>query len=139
MKVRTTLPDGYPGELRPYRRAVAGRLELLQVYGDGEPFWMVRLRGVSEKRDRATLNLVSKPWGNGHFRFVDEKEARAKFEALAAFPQYAAEAEHAARIKHAQKERLAAAITQRGKDALLKWRALQADTAQSHGAAAPTA
>lgn len=128
MKVRTRLPEGYPEELRAYRRKVAGRLELLQVYGDGEvakadgspgtecndPFWMVRLRGFSEERDRASLNLVSKPWGNGHWRFVYREQAEAKFAQLLALPQYAKEAAESA-VAAEKKKQWAMARVREGK------------------------
>jgi hypothetical protein len=51
--------DGYDEGSRCRRERVAGRLELLKAFFDGEPFWMVRLRGLKQT-DRDYLGLTRK-------------------------------------------------------------------------------
>ena len=97
--------DGYELGSRCRREQIAGRLELLKAFFDGEPFWMVRLRGLKQA-DRDYLNL----YGNGHWRFLDQKEAEAKFSELAALPRYAAEARIALKRRDEKRERLLARV-----------------------------
>lgn len=92
--------DGYEPGSRCRRERVAGRLELLKAFFDGEPFWMVRLRGLKQT-DRDLLGLT----GNGHWRFQDKESAEAKFVGLSNRPRYALEARNAAARREAARER----------------------------------
>jgi hypothetical protein len=96
--------DGYEPGSRCRREQIAGRLELLKAFFDGDPFWMVRLRNLKQA-DRDYLGLI----GNGHWRFLDEESAKTKFSELASLPKYAAEARLAAARKQAARERALAA------------------------------
>jgi hypothetical protein len=96
---------GYEAGSRCRREAIAGRLELLTAFFDGPPFWMVRLRGLTQA-DRDYLGLT----GNGHWRFMDKAEAETKFAELAALPKYAAKAHSALKLREANRERLLAMV-----------------------------
>ena len=97
--------DGYEAGSRCRRERVAGRLELLKAFFDGEPFWMVRLRGLKQA-DRDYLCLT----GNGHWRFLDKGAAEGKFAELADLPKYAAEAKSAQKMRDSARERLLVAV-----------------------------
>jgi hypothetical protein len=97
--------DDYEAGSRCRRERVAGRLELLKAFYDGEPFWMVRLRGLKQA-DRDYLGLT----GNGHWRFLDKGAAEGKFAELADLPKYAAEALVALKLRTENRERALAKV-----------------------------
>ena len=85
--------DGYEPDSRCRRVEVFGRLELLRAFFDGPAFWMIRLRGRTPE-DRPILEKATgSKFGNGHWRFVDEKSARAKFSQLCSLPEYVSDEE----------------------------------------------
>ena len=95
--------DGYEEGSRCRREAVSGRIELLKAFFDGDPFWMVRIRNLKDA-DRKYLNL----YGNGHWRFLNEEDAKTKFSELTVLPKYAVEAILTLRQRERSRERMLA-------------------------------
>lgn len=94
-----------------------GRIELLRVIHDPDeiiqqPYWLVRIAGFDEKRDRerATRCSNGRCWDNGYWRFCHLELAQAKFEELAAQPESIAEAAHAEKLRCQKREAFQAMV-----------------------------
>jgi hypothetical protein len=102
--------EQYDG-LKCYRMEKAGPLELLRVLNDGPAYWLVMIRSFDPAEngaDRAALLWVTPPWGNGVWRYLDEKLAYSKFEQLSQLPIFLAESKKAEETANKRRERLAA-------------------------------
>jgi hypothetical protein len=100
-------PDG--GPLRCYRLAQAGRLELLRVVNDPPAYWFVMIRNFNPSptgADRKALEGLTTASGNGVWRFLDEDQARTKFEQLASLPIYALEHARCLEIRDKKRQRI---------------------------------
>ena len=78
------LPGYYEG-LTAKRIAQSGRLWCLRVCNDPPPYFLVIIRGFNRDRDKASGAKSIGVW-----RFIDEADAKAKFEELRPlYPPYA--------------------------------------------------
>ena len=105
-------PDG--SALRCRRLAQCGRLELLQVTNDPPSYWFVMIRNFDQRdqgKDRKALKGLTTLWGNGVWRFLDLKKARAKFDKFAKLPLFVTEAQEFHRRRDAARERILKAGT----------------------------
>jgi hypothetical protein len=105
-------PDG--SALRCRRLLQCGRLELLQVTNDPPSYWFVMIRNFDQRdqgKDRKALKGLTTPWGNGVWRFLDLKKARAKFDKLAKLPIFVTEAQEFQRRRDKARERILKAGT----------------------------
>jgi len=109
MKKTLLLNNDQYSDLKCHRLAQAGRLEFLRVINDPPAYWFVMIRNFNPSPsgpDRKALEGLTKPWGNGCFRFLDESQARAKFEQLASLPIFRLEREKAEKLRDQKKERI---------------------------------
>ena len=107
-------PDG--GPLRCYRLAQAGRLEFLRVLNDGLPYWFVMIRNFDQSEtgaDRRALKGLTRPRGNGVWRYLDESQAQAKVEQLSSLLIYALERARSMEIRDKKRERIKAGALDR--------------------------
>jgi hypothetical protein len=93
-----TLPEMY-GDLQARRIQKFGRVELLRIFNDGEPYWFVRIKGFNEERDRPLFRRCGSEFGNGYWRFVYLDDAKLKFKELAAQPESLKEEERASALR----------------------------------------
>lgn len=98
--------DEYGPNSRCRREEVFGRLELLKAFFDDPPFWMIRLRSFSAKDREILAQEINSKWGNGHWRFVDEESAKAKFLQLCSIPEYVKDAKNRLELRERQRERV---------------------------------
>jgi hypothetical protein len=96
--------DGYAPGSNCRREEVYGRLELLKAFFDGPAFWMIRLRNRTDHDREILTREINSKWGNGHWRFVDEESARAKFKQLCSIPEYATDEENRLKLQGRRRE-----------------------------------
>jgi hypothetical protein len=113
MKKILTLNKGAAGQwydgIRCQRIEQAGRLELLRVLNDGLPYWLVMIRNFNQSvtgSDRIALQGRTTPWGNGVWRYLEERPARETFEQLSRLPIFVAEHARSLEIRNKKRERI---------------------------------
>jgi hypothetical protein len=103
-------PDG--GPLRGQRLEQARRLELIRITNDPPSYWFVLIRNFNQSDngpDRKALKGLTTPSGNGVWRFLDERRAKAKFEQLANLPIFVTEQARVMETRQKARERTLAA------------------------------
>ena len=116
MKKTLLLNNEQYSDLKCYRMAQAGRLELLRVTNDPPVYWLVLIRNFNPSPsgpDRKALEGLTTSWGNGVWRYLDADQARAKFEHLSSLPIFVAERDKAQKIRDQKRERIKSGVLAR--------------------------